>query len=73
MISCSQLIHGSRQSSRDYSAHYLLIRGMTCFDCQDGFPMLSALVCMVINWTGPTLNHDIRLSNCHVSPIYYVA
>ena len=53
--------------------HYLLIRGMTCFDCQDGFPMLSALVCMVINWTGPTLNHDIRLSNCHVSPIYYVA
>ena len=26
--------------------HHLLIRGMVGFGCQDGFPMLSELVCV---------------------------
>ena len=39
--------------------HYLLIREMTGRSHQDGFSMVSALVCMVIHWTRPMVNHDI--------------
>ena len=42
--------------------HYLLIEGMTCFGRQNGFPMMSALVCIVIHWTEPMMNHNVRLS-----------
>ena len=31
---------------------------MTCLGHRDGFPMVSALVCMVIHWIGPTMNHE---------------
>ena len=40
--------------------HYHWTRGMTGFDHQDGFPMMSALVCMVTHWIGPMVNHDIN-------------
>ena len=39
--------------------HYLLIREMTGRGHQDGFSMVSVLVCMVIHWTRPMVNHDI--------------
>ena len=32
---------------------------------QDGVPMVSALMCTVINWTGPMMSHDIRLLGSH--------
>ena len=32
---------------------------------QDGFFMVSVLVCMITHWIGPTVSHDIRLSSCH--------
>ena len=38
--------------------HHLLIGGMIGLGYQDGFPMLSALVCMVTHWVGPTMSHD---------------
>ena len=41
--------------------HHLLIRGITCLDRQDGFSIMSALVCMIIHWTRSMMNHDIRL------------
>ena len=53
--------------------HYLLIGEMICLDHRDQFSMVSALVFMVIDWTKLTVNHDIKLSNCHDSPSYYVA
>ena len=45
--------------------HHLLIGGMTDLSYQDGFPMVSALVCMVTHWIGPTVSHDLRLSISH--------
>ena len=42
--------------------HYHLLGRMDCFDCQNGFLMVSALACMITHWTKPTLNHDARLS-----------
>ena len=45
--------------------HHLLIWGMAGLGYQDGFPMVSALVCMVTYWTRPTMNHDWRLSSSH--------
>ena len=45
--------------------HHLLIGGMVGLSYQDGFPMVSALVCMVAHWTGPTVSHDLRLSSSH--------
>ena len=38
--------------------HHLLIGGMTGLGYWDEFPMVSALVCMVTHWTGPTMSHD---------------
>ena len=45
--------------------HYLLIGGMVGLGYQDGFPMVSALVCMVTYWTRPTMSHDWRVSSSH--------
>ena len=38
--------------------HHLLIGGMVGLGYWDGFPMVSALVCMVTHWIGPTVSHD---------------
>ena len=43
--------------------HYLLIGGMIGLGYRDGFPMVSALVCMVTHWIGPMVSHDLRLSS----------
>ena len=45
--------------------HYLLIGKITSLGHQDGFPMVSPLVCIVAHWIRPKMNHDIRLSSCH--------
>ena len=45
--------------------HHLPIRGMVGLGYQDGFPMVSALVCMVTHWIGPMVSHDLRLSSSH--------
>ena len=45
--------------------HHLLIKGMTGLGYRDGFPMVSALVCMVTHWTWPIVSHDLRLSSSH--------
>ena len=45
--------------------HHRLIGGMTGLGYRDRFPMVSALVCMVTHWTGPTVSHDLRLSSSH--------
>ena len=41
---------------------YLLIERMTYLNHQSEFFMMSALVCTVTHWTGPTVNRDVRLS-----------
>ena len=41
--------------------YYLLIGGMACLGCKDGFPMVSVLVCDA-HYTRPMVNHDARLS-----------
>ena len=52
--------------------HYLLIRGMIYFGRQDRFFMVSALMCMVTHYIGPTMNHNIRLSIVRIdSSSYY--
>ena len=38
--------------------HHLLIGGMVGLGYQNGFPVVSALVCMVTNWIGPMVSHD---------------
>ena len=43
--------------------HYLVIGMMDGLGYWDGFPMVSALMCVVILWIGPTVSHDLRLSN----------
>ena len=43
--------------------HYFLIGVMTCLGYGKGFPMVSALVCMVTHWTEPMVSHDLRLSS----------
>ena len=45
--------------------HDLLIGRMTSLDYWDEFPMVSALVCIVTYWIGPTVSHDLRLLNNH--------
>ena len=45
--------------------HYLLIGGMTSIGSWDRFSMVSALMCMVIHWTRPTMSHELRLSSSH--------
>ena len=45
--------------------HYFLIGVMTCLGYGEGFPMVSALVCMVTHCTRPMVSHDLRLSSSH--------
>ena len=45
--------------------HLLLIGGMASLGYQDRFPMVIALMCMDTYWTGPMMNHDLRLSSIH--------
>ena len=45
--------------------HHILIGGMAGLGYRDGFPMVSALVCMVTHWTRPMVGHDLRLSSSH--------
>ena len=45
--------------------HHLLIGQMFGFDHRDGFPIMSALVCMVTHWIGPTMSYNLRLSSSH--------
>ena len=45
--------------------HYLLIGRIVDLGYRYRFPMVSALVCMVIHWTGPMVRHDLRLSSSH--------
>ena len=45
--------------------HHLLIGRMTSLGYWDGFPMVSALMCMVTHWIGPTVSYDLRLSSRH--------
>ena len=44
---------------------HLLIGGMADHGYRDGFPMMSALVCMVTLWTRPTVSHDLSVSSSH--------
>ena len=46
---------------------------MICLGCWDEFLIVSSTVCMVTHWIGLTINHDIRLLDCHDSPSYYIA
>ena len=48
--------------------HHLLIGGMVGLGYWDGFPMVSALVCMVAHWMGPMVSYDLSLSRSHDSP-----
>ena len=45
--------------------HHILIAGMASVGYRDGFPIKSALVCIVTLCTGPTMSHDLRLSSSH--------
>ena len=47
--------------------HHLLIGGMIDLCYWDGFPMVSALVCMVAHWIGPMVSYELRLSSSHDS------
>ena len=43
--------------------HHLLIGGKVGLGYRDEFSMVSALVCMVTHWTGPTVSHELTLDN----------
>ena len=45
--------------------HHLLIGRTTGLGYRNEFPMVSALVCMVTHWIGPTVSYDLRLSSSH--------
>ena len=45
--------------------HHLLIGRMVGLGYWDGFPMVSALMCMVAHWTEPMVSYDLRLSSNH--------
>ena len=45
--------------------HHLLIGVMVGLSYLDNLPMVSALVCMVTHWIGPTVSYDLRLSSSH--------
>ena len=60
-MTCSHSVHGPKQPVKGCN-HHLLIGGMTCLGYWDGFPMVSALVCMVARWIGPMVSYDLRLS-----------
>ena len=52
-------------NSLEVVVYHLLLGRMVGLSHQDGFFMVSALVCMVIHWIRPTRTHDIRLSSHH--------
>ena len=54
--------------------HHLLIGGMTGLGYWDGFPMVSAIVCMVAHWIEPIVSHNLRLSSSHdfIKLLHYV-
>ena len=52
-------------NSLEIVVHHLLIGGMVGLGYQYGFLVVSALVCMVSHWIGPTVSHDLRLSSSH--------
>ena len=54
--------------------HHLLIGGMIGLGHRDMVPIMSALVCMVTHWTGPTMSHDIRSLGSHdfTKLLYYL-
>ena len=54
--------------------HHLLIGEMVGLSYWDGFPMVSALVCMVAHWIRPMVSYDLRLSSNHESTnlLYFV-
>ena len=45
--------------------HHLLIEGVASLSYWNGFPMVSALVCMVTHWIGPMVSHELRLSSSY--------
>ena len=45
--------------------HYLLIGMMTSLGYQDGFLMVSALMCMVTHWIRLTVSYDLKLLSSH--------
>ena len=45
--------------------YHLLSEGMTGLSYWNGFPIVSALMCMVTHWTRPMVSHDLRLSSRH--------
>ena len=45
--------------------HNFLIGGMIGLGYWDGFPIMSALVCMNAHWIGPMVSYDLRLSSSH--------
>ena len=45
--------------------HHLLIGGIIGLGHRDGVPIVSALVCMVTYWIGPTVSYDTRLSDSY--------
>ena len=45
--------------------HHVLIDMMTSLSYWDRFPMVSALVCMIIHWTRPIVSHNLKLSSNH--------
>ena len=63
-MTCSQSVHESRRLL-EVVVYHLLIGGMVGLGYRDGFPIVSALVCMVTHWIGPTVSHDLRLSSSH--------
>ena len=57
-MSSSQSVHGY-DNPLETLVHYLLIGGMTCHGHQDGFTMVSLVVCMITHWIELMMNHDI--------------
>ena len=45
--------------------HHLLIGRIVGLGYQDGFSIVSALVCIVTHWTGPMVSHNLKLSSSH--------
>ena len=45
--------------------HHILIERIVGLGYQDGFSIVSALVCIVTHWTGLMVSHNLRLSSSH--------
>ena len=56
------LVHKQSMGKGNILEHLLFGR-MIGLGHQDGFPMVSALVCMVTYWIGPTMSHYLRISS----------